>query len=80
MLRVLCFNTSGIVAQDEADADAAQGLVHEVYELVADNYLDARSGGFDPHRYTPAAKQGCTRRHSITHAKHPNLVHFLLFA
>ena len=49
-----CIFNSVILVQDEADADAARGLVHEVYELVADNYLDARSGGFDPLRYAPA--------------------------
>lgn len=36
--------------QDGEGVEAARGLINEVYELVADNYLDARSGGFDPHR------------------------------
>ena len=36
--------------QNDNEAESAANLVQEVYELVADNYLDARSGGFDPQR------------------------------
>ncbi len=36
--------------QPDVEAESAVNLVQEVYELVADNYLDARSGGFDPQR------------------------------
>jgi hypothetical protein len=36
--------------QPDVEAESAVNLVQEVYELVADNYLDARSGGFDPER------------------------------
>lgn len=36
--------------QHDVEAESAVNLVQEVYELVADNYLDARSGGFDPQR------------------------------
>ena len=39
------------VLQDDEGVEAARGLINEVYELVADNYLDARSGGFDPRKY-----------------------------
>ncbi|KAL0041882.1 hypothetical protein WJX79_007657 [Trebouxia sp. C0005] len=38
-------------AQPDVEAESAVNLVQEVYELVADNYLDARSGGFDPQRW-----------------------------
>ena len=40
-----------VVLQEEESVEAARGLITEVYELVADNYLDARRGGFDPHRW-----------------------------
>lgn len=46
---VTASNAAG--AQPDVEAENAVNLVQEVYELVADNYLDARSGGFDPQRW-----------------------------
>ncbi|DBB02698.1 hypothetical protein WJX82_005349 [Trebouxia sp. C0006] len=43
--------SSAAGAQPDVEAESAVNLVQEVYELVADNYLDARSGGFDPQRW-----------------------------
>lgn len=39
-----------LLLQRDAETDKAVNLVQEVYELVADNYLDARGGGFDPQK------------------------------
>lgn len=43
-------DTRMCLLQRDAETDKAINLVQEVYELVADNYLDARSGGFDPQK------------------------------
>lgn len=43
--------SSAAGTQHDVEAESAVNLVQEVYELVADNYLDARSGGFDPQRW-----------------------------
>ncbi|KAL3138941.1 hypothetical protein ABBQ32_005754 [Trebouxia sp. C0010 RCD-2024] len=44
-------NGSAPDPQRDAETDKAVNLVQEVYELVADNYLDARGGGFDPQKW-----------------------------
>ena len=38
--------------QDAAAAEDAADLIREVWEVVAENYLDARGGGFDTARCT----------------------------
>ena len=45
-----CMLIPSCTLQPDVEAESAVNLVQEVYELVADNYLDARSGGFDPQR------------------------------
>ena len=44
---LLEFLMSASLLQRDADALRAANLVEEVYELVAENYLDARSAGFE---------------------------------